>query len=217
MEILDNISQALQKGRVPLVSELVSKALADGISAQMILDEGLLTGMCEIGDKFSKNQVFVPEVMLAAKAMNAGTELLKPHMQSDIGAKGRVCLGTVKGDRHDIGKNLVRIMMDGAGLEVIDLGANVPAEKFVQTAIEKNCDIIACSALLTTTMNNMAQVVNACVEAGIRDKVKIMIGGAPVSLAYCEKIGADCYTDDAAQAAQAAVEFCKRKNEAAQG
>lgn len=211
MEILLKISEALQKGRVALVAELVNNAIEEGICAQTILDEGLLAGMNEIGEKFSNNKVFVPEVMIAAKAMNTGTELLKPLLKSGSNAKGRVCLGTVKGDRHDIGKNLVRIMMEGAGLEVFDLGANVPAEKFVSTAIEKDCSIIACSALLTTTMNNMAQVVKACEDAGIRDKVKIMVGGAPVTQTFCDKIGADCYTDDAAKAAQAAVAFCSNE------
>lgn len=214
MEMLVKISEALQKGRVTIVAELVKEAIEGGVPAQTILDGGLLAGMREIGEKFSNNQAFVPEVMLAAKAMNTGTELLKPLLRLESSAKGRVCLGTVKGDRHDIGKNLVRIMMEGAGLEVIDLGANVPAEKFVQTAIEKDCSIIACSALLTTTMNHMAQVVKACEDAGIRDRVKIMVGGAPVTQAFCDKIGADCYTDDAAQAAQAAAAFCTSHEQA---
>jgi methylmalonyl-CoA mutase cobalamin-binding domain/chain len=141
--------------------------------------------------------------------MSAGTELLKPLMMSEnIEKKGKVCLGTVKGDQHDIGKNLVKMMMEGAGLEVIDLGANVAPQRFVDTAIQENCQVIACSALLTTTMNAMGLVVKACEDAGIRDKVKIMIGGAPVTEAFCKKINADCYTANAADAAKKAVELC---------
>ena len=142
--------------------------------------------------------------------MNMGAQVLKPYLTGDsFTAAGRVCIGTVQGDLHDIGKNLVKMMMEGKGLEVIDLGTDVAPETFVQTAIEQNCQIICCSALLTTTMGVMAEVVKAAKEAGIRDKVKIMVGGAPVTQEFCDEIGADCYTADAASAADAAVAFCK--------
>lgn len=208
MGTLNEISAALQKGRAKQVKTLVPQALEEGIPAQQILEEGLLAGMSIIGEKFKNNEVFVPEVLVAARAMNAGAELLKPYLsEAGVEAKGKVCLGTVKGDLHDIGKNLVRMMFEGKGLEVIDLGVDVDAETFVQTAIDNNCQIIACSALLTTTMSAMEDVVNKAKEAGIRDQVKIMVGGAPVTDAFCQTIGADAYTPDAASAAEKAVEL----------
>ena len=208
--ILENISLQLQAGKTKIVTELVQQAIDEGIPAQTILEEGLLTGMSVIGEKFKKNEVFVPEVLIAARAMNRGVALLKPLLVQDgIKATGKVCIGTVKGDLHDIGKNIVKMMMEGKGLEVIDLGSDVPAETFVKTAIEQNCQIICCSALLTTTMPVMGDVVKAADAAGIRDKVKIMIGGAPVTEAFCLQIGADAYTPDAASAADKAVSFCQ--------
>ena len=210
MSILNEISENLQKGKAKIVRELVEKALAEGCAPADILNEGLLSGMNVIGEKFKNNEVYVPEVLVAARAMNMGTQVLKPHLaESGVTAAGRVCIGTVQGDLHDIGKNLVRMMMESKGLEVIDLGVDVPAEKFVQTAIEQNCQIICCSALLTTTMAVMADVVKAAEAAGIRDKVKIMVGGAPVNEEFRAEIGADCYTVDAASAADAAAAFCK--------
>ena len=208
MSTLIEISEALQKGRAKQVKTLVPQALEEGIPAQQILEDGLLAGMGIIGEKFKNNEVFVPEVLVAARAMNVGAELLKPYLtEAGVESKGRVCLGTVKGDLHDIGKNLVRMMFEGKGLEVIDLGVDVDAETFVQTAIDNDCQIIACSALLTTTMSAMEDVVNKVKEAGIRDKVKIMVGGAPVTDAFCKTIGADAYTPDAASAAEKAVEL----------
>ena len=210
MSILTQISEQLQKGKAKIVKELVQQALDEGVAPDLILNEGLLAGMNVIGEKFKNNEVYVPEVLVAARAMNAGTQILKPHLaEGGLTAAGRVCIGTVQGDLHDIGKNLVKMMMEGKGLEVIDLGTDVSPETFVQTAIEQNCRVICCSALLTTTMDVMAEVVRAAEEAGIRDKVKIMIGGAPVTEDYCKKIGADCYTSDAASAADAAVALCK--------
>ena len=210
MALLEEISETLQKGRAKLVKELVQQALDEGIAPEVILNDGLMAGMSVIGEKFKNNEVFVPEVLVAARAMNMGTQVLKPHMTSDTTqSAGRVCIGTVQGDLHDIGKNLVKMMMEGKGLEVIDLGTDVPAETFVKTAAEQNCQIICCSALLTTTMGVMEDVVKEAEKAGIRDKVKIMIGGAPVTQEFCEKIGADCYTSDAASAADKAVEFCR--------
>ena len=210
MSILNEMSEALQKGRAKLVKELVEKALAEGCDPENILDEGLLSGMNVIGEKFKNNEVYVPEVLVAARAMNMGTQVLKPYLIANgVTAKGKACIGTVQGDLHDIGKNLVRMMMESKGIEVIDLGVDVPAEKFVETAKNEGCRVICCSALLTTTMSVMKDVVSAAEAAGIRDSVKIMVGGAPVNEAYCKEIGADCYTTDAASAADAAAAFCK--------
>ncbi|MBO5253025.1 MAG: corrinoid protein [Clostridia bacterium] len=206
---LKEISAQLQAGKAKIVKTLVQQAVEEGFAPQQILEEGLLDGMAVIGEKFKNNEVFVPEVLIAARAMNQGIAILKPLLAAEgVKATGKVCIGTVQGDLHDIGKNLVKMMMEGKGLEVIDLGTDVSAETFVKTAIEQNCQIISCSALLTTTMSVMADVVKAAEEAGIRDKVKIMVGGAPVNQAFCDEIGADCYTVDAASAADKAVEFC---------
>lgn len=206
---LQEISLQLQKGKAKIVKTLVQQAIEEGVPAQQILEEGLLAGMNVIGVKFKNNEVFVPEVLVAARAMNQGANLLKPLlMQDGVKASGRVCIGTVKGDLHDIGKNLVKMMMEGKGLEVIDLGTDVAPETYIQTAIEQDCKIICCSALLTTTMGVMADVVKAAEDAGIRDRVKIMVGGAPVTEAFCRQVGADAYTPDATSAAEKAVEFC---------
>ena len=200
--ILQDISTQLQAGKAKIVKELVQQAIDEGIPAQEILEQGLLAGMNVIGEKFKNNEVYVPEVLIAARAMNQGTALLKPLLAQDgVKAAGKVCIGTVKGDLHDIGKNIVKMMMEGKGLEVIDLGTDVAPETFIQTAVDQNCQIICCSALLTTTMGVMADVVKAAEAAGIRDKVKIMVGGAPVTDAFCKQIGADAYTSDAASAA----------------
>ena len=210
MTILHQISEQLQKGKAKIVKELVEQAVADGIPAQTILQDGLLTGMGIIGGKFKNNEVFVPEVLVAARAMNMGAAVLKPLLaEAGVEAKGKVCIGTVKGDLHDIGKNLVKMMMEGKGLEVIDIGVDVPAEKFIQTAVENGCQVIACSALLTTTMGELKHIVDAATEAGIRDKVKIMVGGAPINQAFCDQIGADGYAPDATSAAEAAVALCQ--------
>jgi len=207
-QTLTEISENLQRGKAKVVRELVQKAMDEGIAIQQILNEGLLSGMGIIGVKFKNNEVFVPEVLVAARAMNQGMEVLKPFlMDADIQSKGRVCIGTVKGDLHDIGKNLVRMMMEGKGIEVVDLGTDVTPEAFVNAVTQHDCQIICCSALLTTTMSVMQDVVKAAVEAGIRNKVKIMVGGAPVTDAYCQQIGADAYTPDAASAADKAVEL----------
>ena len=210
MSILNEISENLQKGKAKVVKELVQQAIDEGIPAKEILSDGLLSGMDIIGEKFKNNEVFVPEVLVAARAMNMGAALLKPLLAEEGNeAVGKVCLGTVKGDMHDIGKNLVKMMMEGKGLEVVDLGTDVAPEKYVETAISENCQIIACSALLTTTMSVMKDVVEAAEKAGIRDKVKIMVGGAPGTDSFCQQIGADRYTADAASAADVAVELCK--------
>lgn len=210
MVLLCDISENLQKGKAKIVKELVQQAINEGADPNQILNDGLLAGMSVIGEKFKNNEIYVPEVLVAARAMNMGAQILKPYLAANgVVATGKVCIGTVQGDLHDIGKNLVKMMMEGKGLEVVDLGTDVSPETFVQTAIEQNCQVICCSALLTTTMGVMEEVVKAAEAAGIRDKVKIMVGGAPVSQEYCDEIGADCYTVDAASAADAAVEFCK--------
>ena len=207
--MLNNISENLQKGKAKIVKQLVQEAVDAGVPAQEILEKGLIAGMNIIGEKFRNNEVFVPEVLVAARAMNMGAQVLKPLLAADgVKAHGKVCIGTIQGDLHDIGKNLVKMMMEGKGLEVIDLGTDVAPETYVQTAIEQDCQIICCSALLTTTMPLMGDVVKAAEAAGIRDQVKIMIGGAPVTEEYRALIGADVYTDDAASAANAAVQLC---------
>ena len=208
MSILTDISENLQRGKAKIVKELVQQAIDEGIPANQILEEGLLGGMNVVGEKFKANEIFVPEVLVAARAMNMGTTLLKPLLaQSGVKATGKVCIGTVKGDLHDIGKNLVRMMMEGKGLEVVDLGVDVSPEQFIDAAKNQGCQIICCSALLTTTMGVMSEVVEAAKTAGIRESVKIMVGGAPVTEAFCQQVGADCYTADAASAAEAAVEL----------
>ena len=206
---LHEISVQLQAGKAKIVKGLVQQAIDEGVPAQEILEKGPLDGMNVIGEKFKNNEIFVPEVLIAARAMNQGVALLKPLLaEAGVKASGKVCIGTVQGDLHNIGKNLVKLMLEGKGLEVIDLGTDVAPETFVQTAIDQNCQIICCSALLTTTMGVMADVVKAAESAGIRDKVKIMIGGAPVNQAFCDQIGADVYPSDAASAAEAAVALC---------
>ena len=209
MAILEDICTLLQQGRAPKVKELVSQAISDGISPKAILEEGLLSGMSIVGEKFKNNEVFVPEVLIAARAMNAGIEILKPHLVSEgVEAKGTVVLGTVKGDLHDIGKNLVKMMMEGKGLNVVDLGVDVDADKFVNAAKDNDADIIACSALLTTTMGEMKNVVEKLKEENLSGKIKVMIGGAPVTQNYCDSIGADYYTSDAASASDVAYQIC---------
>ena len=207
--VFDEISEALQEGDVNATTEAVRAALGQGEDAQSILTDGLVRGMNELGEDFSLGEVFVPEMLRAANCMSAATDILKPLLAGDAGSgsAGKVCLGTVRGDLHDIGKNLVKIMMEGSGLEVIDLGCDVSAEDFIQAAIDNNCDIIACSTLLTTSMGEIDRVVKLAAERNIRDKVKILIGGAPVTQEYCEQTGADMYTPDAAAAARAAVQM----------
>ena len=207
--MLSQISEQLQKGKAKVVKQLVQDAIDAGIPAHEILEKGLIAGMDVVGEKFRNNEIFVPEVLVAARALNMGSVLLKPLLAADgVKSSGRVCIGTVQGDLHDIGKNLVKMMMEGKGLDVIDLGTDVAPETFVKTAMEQDCQIICCSALLTTTMPAMAEVVKAAEAAGIRGKVKIMIGGAPVSEEFRAQIGADAYTPDAASAAEQAVAFC---------
>ncbi len=207
---MKEIALEVINGKTKIVKALVQQALDEGIPAKTILEEGLLAGMAVVGEKFKNNEVFVPEVLISARAMTMGTAMLKEKLnESGETAKGKACIGTVQGDLHDIGKNLVKMMLESKGIEVIDLGTDVSPETFVQTAKEQNCQIICCSALLTTTMTVMGDVVKAAEAAGIRDSVKIMVGGAPVTEAFCKQIGADAYTSDAASAADLAVTFCQ--------
>jgi len=209
MANMAEISQQLQMGKAKVVKELVQAALDEGVSAKVILEEGLLHGMSVIGEKFKNNEVFVPEVLVAARAMNNGTALLKPFLaEAGVKAKGIAVIGTVQGDLHDIGKNLVKLMLEGKGIEVVDLGVDVSPDRFVDAAIEHHAQVICCSALLTTTMGQMQGVVETAKTRGIRDKIKIMVGGAPVTQSFCDSIGADCYTADAASASDAAYAFC---------
>lgn len=208
LEILNKISGFVQKGHIKNVKSFVSSAIDDGIPPKTILSDGLLAGMSVVGERFKNNEIYVPEVMIAARAMTGGIDLLKPLMAAaDAKPAGKAILGTVKGDLHSIGKNLVKIMFEGKGIEVIDLGVDVPPEKFIDTAISEEAYIVGCSALLTTTMPMMAKVVKIAEEKGVRDTIKIMIGGAPVSQMFCEEIGADCYTEDAASASDEALKF----------
>ena len=214
MTLLEDISANLIIGKAKIVKQMVQQAVDEGIPPKTILEEGLLTGMNVVGDKFQEGEYFVPEVLVAARAMTKGVDIIKPMLLEGDGveAKGKVCIGTIQGDLHDIGKNLVKMMMESKGLEVIDLGNDVAPSTFVDTAVKEGCNIIACSALLTTTMNNMADVIKLAEEAGIRDKVLIMVGGAAVTQTFCDKIGADKYTTDANSAAAAAVEYCSQLN-----
>ena len=206
MSLLEQISTALQKGKAKDIKELVQQAIDQNIPAETILNDGLMAGMNVIGGKFKRNEVFVPEVLVAGRAMNIGTAMLKPLLVKDgVKNKGKVVIGTVKGDLHDIGKNLVRMMIEAKGFEVIDLGVDVPGESFLKTAQESQVDIICLSALLTTTMNEMRNVVELFEGAGVRERFKIMIGGAPITQSFCTTIGADIYTPDAASAADAAI------------
>ena len=205
-DVFARIAAALVRGQQKRVLQLCTEALDAGHDAQQILTDGLVRGMNILGEDFSANRAFVPEMLIAARCMAAATELLKPYMTGESSETiGRVCLGTVRGDMHDIGKNLVKIMMEGSGLEVVDLGVDVTAEQFVDAAVAQHCDIIACSSLLTTTMPEMRAVVELSKARGIRDQVKIFVGGAPITQGYSDEIGADAYCPDAASAARTAV------------
>jgi len=205
---LNDISEALQRGKADKASELVKRALNENVTPKKILEEGLIQGMSIVGEKFKKNEVYVPEVLIAARAMHAGMDVLKPKL-TETGVKniGKVVMGTVKGDLHDIGKNLVEMMLEGAGFEVIDLGTDVSEEKFVEAVKEHQPNIMGMSALLTTTMVNMVEVIKALDVAGVRDKVKIMVGGAPINQNYADQIGADGYSPDATSAVEKAKAF----------
>jgi len=194
------------------VLELVKSGLNQGIPAKDLLSRGLIAGMDVVGERMEKEEMFIPEVLMAAKAMGAAVAILRPQLaDADVGAAGKVVIGTVKGDLHDIGKNLVAMMLESAGLEVYNLGVDIAPERFVQEISEKNADILALSALLTTTMPMMKETVAAIAKAGMRDRVKIMVGGAPVSQAFAEQIGADGYAPDAGSAARLAKSLMEKR------
>ena len=207
MADLSALAESLINGKAPEVKDLTQKALDEGVAPGEILSDGLIKGMSVVGERFKNNEFYVPEVLIAARAMHAGMDVLNPALAaSGVEPIGTVLLGTVKGDLHDIGKNLVAMMLEGAGFEVIDLGIDVPPEKFVEAAKEGG-DVIAMSALLTTTMTAMKTTLEALEEAGVKDKIKVMIGGAPVTQNYADEIGADGYARDAASAADKAKEL----------
>ncbi|MBR3928166.1 MAG: corrinoid protein [Clostridia bacterium] len=198
------IAKAVEGGRKKVVDQLVKEALNEGVKAETILNEGLVVGMTNLGEMFKNGEVYVPEVLVAARAMKAGTDILKPLLLSEnVQSLGKVAIGTVQGDLHDIGKNLVGMMLEGNGFEVIDLGVDVAPEKFVE-AVKNGAQVIGMSALLTTTMPMMKAVIEMLMAEGLRDQVKVMIGGAPITQEYADQIGADGYSTDAASAAELA-------------
>jgi len=210
-DVLSSISTAVIEGNAAGSAKLTQEALDGGMSASDILDKGLMPGMDHVGVEFKAGNMFVPEVLRSAKAMQAGMDLIKPLLaESGASMSGKVLLGTVKGDLHDIGKNLVGMMCEGAGFEVKDLGKNVEPETFVKEVKEYKPDVLGMSALLTTTMRAMEHTIKALEEAGLRDQVKIMIGGAPVTQSFAEQIGADAYASNAASAAELANKFVGR-------
>jgi 5-methyltetrahydrofolate--homocysteine methyltransferase len=206
--IYERLSTAILQGNEDKIPKLVQTGLDEGLKPKDILDNGLVVGMNEVGARFKRGEMFVPEVLMSARAMQAGLGVLRPHLAAS-GAKliGKIVIGTVKGDLHDIGKNLVGMMCQGAGFDVIDLGFNVDPEKFVKAIKEQQPDIVGMSALLTTTMRAMGHTINAIQEAGLRDSVKIMVGGAPVDAEFADRIGADGYGSNAANAAELAKRF----------
>lgn len=204
-DILQKIASKLYEGEDEEVAELVQKALDSGLTPKDILQDGLIAGMDQVGKDFKAGDLFVPEVLIAARAMHAGMNVLRPLLSaSDSPTVGKYVIGTVKGDLHDIGKNLVKMMLEGAGFETVDLGTDVAPEAFVQAVRQHKPRIVGMSALLTTTMVNMKTTIDALQEAGLRDSVRIMVGGAPVTAAFAQQIGADAYAPDAATAVDVA-------------
>jgi len=199
------LATALINGKAPVVKELTDKALASGESPQDVLNKGLVAGMSVVGEKFKNNEFYVPEVLIAARAMKGAMEVLRPKLaETGVQPKARVVIGTVQGDLHDIGKNLVAMMMEGSGFEMIDLGVDVKPEQYVQAVKEHKATLVALSALLTTTMPAMKDTIQALQEAGVRSECKIIVGGAPVTQNYADEIGADGYAPDAASAVDTA-------------
>jgi 5-methyltetrahydrofolate--homocysteine methyltransferase len=203
--ILGQMQKDLYEGNVDAVRTATEKALAEGLSAQEILNDGLIGGMDVVGRDFKAGDLFIPEVLIAARAMHAGLDVLRPILaESGVETVGKMVIGTVSGDLHDIGKNLVAMMMEGAGFEIVDLGTDVKPDEFVAAVRNEGAALLGMSALLTTTMPSMQTTIEALVEAGLRDKVKVMVGGAPVTASFAEKIGADAYAPDAASAVDTA-------------
>ena len=204
-EYIDKIKDAIVGGSHKDIEALVQAAVKSGIAPELIVNEAMIPGMDVVGQKFSTNEIFVPEMLVAAVTMNKGLDLLKPLLQQGGSeSKGTIVMCTVKGDLHDIGKNLVIMMLEGAGFEVIDMGVDMNVENLIDKVKEIKPDVLGLSALLTTTLPEMARVIDSLEAGGIRDQVKVMIGGAPVDEAYCQKIGADAYGGDAAEAVQIA-------------
>jgi 5-methyltetrahydrofolate--homocysteine methyltransferase len=198
---LEMIYEGILEGQVKVVTENVQSALETGIQPSQILNEGMIAAMAEVGERFENGEYFIPEMLISARAMQSGLALLKPHLKQ-VGVKpaGKIVIGTVKGDLHDIGKNLVAMMLEGAGFEIIDLGADVLPEKFIDVVRNGEVQVVGLSALLTTTMPSMETVIKALKTAGLRDKVKVIVGGAPVTEAYAKQIEADGYSPDASRA-----------------
>lgn len=205
MDVVTQIRTNVIEGNAPTTLELVKQALTNGIPAEQILNEGLIAAMAHVGKLFEEGEYYVPEMLIAARAMKGGLELLRPALAAaKVQAIGKIVIGTVQGDLHDIGKNLVAMMMEGAGFEVIDLGVDVTPEKFVEAINAHQPQLVGCSALLTTTMPKMKATINAIERAGIRSRVKVLVGGAPVTARYASEIGADAYAPDASAAASIA-------------
>ncbi len=210
MAVINEIAKLVKKGDRKGVKTAVETALDEGLTAKDILNEGLIAGMMAIGERFKKNEVYIPEVLISARAMNMGVSVLKPHLtQEGVEPIGKAVICTVKGDLHDIGKNLVKMMLEGVGIECVDLGTDVSAEQVVDAVKTSGAEIVALSSLLTTTMEYHKEIIDALKEAGLRDNVKVMIGGAPVSNEFAGQVGADGYTPDAATAADMALSFFK--------
>lgn len=212
MKIFEEIADEVIKGNSNSVEELTKKALSQNISAEEILNNGLVGGMSIVSEKFKNNEIFIPEVLISAKSMNTGLEILKALLaETKVKPLGKVVIGTVKGDLHDIGKNIVAMLLKGAGFEVIDLGADVPKEKFLEYVKKERADIVGMSALLTTTMVSMKETIDTLKSAGLRDNVKVIIGGAPVTESYASQINADGYASDAASAVDLSKKLLKNK------
>jgi 5-methyltetrahydrofolate--homocysteine methyltransferase len=200
MAILEELREAMVDGQAKQAVAKVSEGLAEGMDAGTLLRDGLIAGMAEVGQLYENGDIFVPEMLVAARAMSAALEVLKPHLvEEGVESSGKVAIGTTQGDLHDIGKNLVAMMLEGSGFEIVDLGVDVPADKFIE-AIREGASVVAMSALLTTTMTNMQTAIEAIKEAGLREQVRIIIGGAPITKAYADEIGADGYAEDASSA-----------------
>jgi 5-methyltetrahydrofolate--homocysteine methyltransferase len=212
MEILNSIAKSLMAGDDKTIVEEVNQAIEEGIPTTQILDDGLIAGMNVVGKRFKNHEMFLPEVLLSARAMTAGVALLKPLLiAEEVPSRGKVVLGSVQGDLHDIGKNLVGIMLEGAGFEVVDLGIDVPPEKFIEAAVREEADVIGLSSLLTTTMDIMKGVVNLAGEKGLSDRIKIIVGGAPLSEEFAQSIGAQGYAYDAANAVEKVIQLLEEK------
>ncbi len=210
MTIFKKIAGEVQQGNSENVVELVKGALSSGTSAEAILNQGLVNGMTIVSEKFKNNECFIPEVLVSAKAMNLGLQVLKPRLaETNVKPLGKVVMGTIQGDLHDIGKNITAMLLRGAGFEVIDLGADVPIGKFIETARKEKADMVGMSALLITTMVNMKPVIEGLKEAGLKDDIKVIVGGAPVTRDYAEQIGADGYAEDAASGVDVAKQLLK--------